>query len=133
MFIAAFPVVETWYEGHVGLYFAHRFAPGSRRRRAYFDLCHRVGRGLHRGRMTRPEWVEFCERTLDEACFYYPRRRMFAALQNSFGNPVVDISADYIRVRLKHRAQHVPALADPALRFVYHKRAGEILQVRKPV
>ena len=30
LFLAAFPVTETWYEGHVGLYFAHRFAPGSR-------------------------------------------------------------------------------------------------------
>jgi SAM-dependent methyltransferase len=133
LFIAAFPVVETWYEGHVGLYFAHRLPPGSWRRRAYFDLCHRLGRGFRRGRMTRPQWIEFCERTLDDVCFYYPRRRMFAAIQNTFGNKVDDISVDYMRTRLKDRAQHIPALADPALRFVYHKRAGEVVKVSKSI
>ena len=29
--IAAFPVVSTWYEGHLGLYFAHRLPRGSLR------------------------------------------------------------------------------------------------------
>lgn len=130
-FIAAFPVVETWYEGHVGLYFAHRFRPGSWKRRAYFDLCHRLGRGRQRGNMTRPQWIAFCERTLDDVCFYYPRRRLFAALRTTFGSPVDDISADYIRTRLKDRARHIPAFADPALRFVYHKRAGEVVKVSK--
>src|SRR5262249_41570364 len=60
-FIAAFPVVETWYEGHVGLYFAHRFRSGSLRR-AYFDLSHRLGFGLWRSaRPTRAEWVKMIE------------------------------------------------------------------------
>jgi SAM-dependent methyltransferase len=133
LFIAAFPVVETWYEGHVGLYFAHRLPPGSRGRRAYFDLCHRFGRGRQRGSMSRPQWVEFCERTLDDLCFYYPRRRLFAALQNTFGSSVDDISADYMRTRLKDRAKHIPALADSALRFIYHKRAGEVVKVSKSI
>jgi SAM-dependent methyltransferase len=130
-FVAAFPVIETWYEGHVGLYFAHRLTPGSRLRRTYLDLCHRIGRGLYRGNLTRAEWIKQCERTLDDACFYYPRKRMFAALQNIFGMPIEDIAIDYMRVRLGDRARNIPALANPMLCIIYHKRAGEIVKVRK--
>jgi len=52
-FISAFPVTETWYEGHIGLYFVHRFPKGSRLRQRYFDLCHRLGFGIHRGKHLR--------------------------------------------------------------------------------
>ena len=52
-FISAFPVTETWYEGHIGLYFVHRFPKGSRLRQRYFDLCHRLGFGIHRGKHSR--------------------------------------------------------------------------------
>ncbi len=129
--VAAFPVTETWYEGHVGLYFAHRLRPGSQLRLTYFNLCHRAGRGLYRGDLTRAQWVERCERTLDDACFYYRHRRLFTALRDTFGMPIEDISIDYMRTRLGDRAQYFPAFANPLLRFVYHKRAGEIVKVRK--
>jgi SAM-dependent methyltransferase len=131
LFLAAFPVTETWYEGHVGLYFAHRFAPGSHLRAAYFDFCHRIHQGLYRGDLTRAAWVRQCERTLDDACFYYPHQRMFGALKNIFRTPVEDIAADYMRTRLGERARFIPAFGDQLLRFAYHKRAGEIVAVRK--
>ena len=131
LFIAAFPVTETWYEGHLGLYFAHRFAPGSSARRAYFDICHRLGRRLYRRNLTRVEWVATSEKTLDDACFYYPRRRMLTAAEKIFGAPIEDMAVDYMRARLGSRARHIPAFADPLLRFVYHKRAGEIFKIRR--
>lgn len=129
LFVAAFPVTETWYEGHVGLYFAHRLNPRSRR--AYLDLCHRAGRGLFRGNLTRTDWIRLQEQFLDDACFYYPRGQMFAALTKVFGTQVEDIAVHYMRARLRHRARSIPAFADSILRFVYHKRAGEIIRVRK--
>jgi hypothetical protein len=50
------------------------------------------------------------------------------AIQQTFGGPIEDMSVHYMRERLGRRAQHVP----PALlRFSYHKRAGEIVRVRK--
>jgi SAM-dependent methyltransferase len=131
LFIAAFPVIETWYEGHVGLYFAHRFKPGSRVRRTYFDLCHRLGWGLYRGHLSRLDWIAQSEHTLDTACFYYSHSRMFTALTKVFGMPSEDIAVHYMRARLKNRALNIPPLADPLLGFVYHKRAGEIIKVRK--
>jgi hypothetical protein len=88
-------------------------------------------RASTRGDLTRAAWVRQCERTLDDACFYYPHRRMFAALNDTFRTPVEDIAADYMRTRLGERARFIPALGDPLLRFVYHKRAGEIVAVRK--
>jgi len=130
-FISAFPVTETWYEGHIGLYFVHRFSKGSRLRQRYFDLCHRIGLGIHRGKHSREAWVEKSGRTLDEVCFYYRRARMVRAVDDAFGRPIEDISADYMRTRLGPRAQRLPAFADPLLRFVYHKRAGEIWRTRR--
>ena len=46
--IAAFPVTSTWYEGHVGLYFAHRVPRGSVRHAAFVAAHHRLGFGLYR-------------------------------------------------------------------------------------
>jgi SAM-dependent methyltransferase len=131
LFIAAFPVAETWYEGHIGLYFAHRFKPKSRSRRTYLDLCHRLGWGLYRGNLSRRDWTDQSEHMLDAACFYYPHKRMLSALSKVFGASIEDLAAHYMRTRLKNRAFNIPSLADPVLRFVYHKRAGEIIAVRK--
>jgi SAM-dependent methyltransferase len=131
LFFAAFPVIETWYEGHIGLYFAHRFKPGSRGRRMYFDLCHRLGGGLYRGDLSRPDWIKQSEHFLDTECFHHSHRRMFTALKKVFGTPTEDKAVHYMRERLKNRAFNIPTLADPMLRFVYHKRAGEIIAIRK--
>jgi len=130
-FIVAFPVTETWYEGHIGLYFAHHFPKSSGLRQRYFDLSHRMGLGIHRGKHSRAAWVEKSGRTLDDVCFYYRRKRMLQAVENAFGAPVEDIAVDCMRTRRGARAERLPPLADPLLRFVYHKRAGEIWRTQK--
>ncbi len=130
-FIAAFPVTETWYEGHVGLYFGHRFKPDAATRRIYFDLSHRLGFGLYRHGKTRAEWLKMVETMLDESCFYYPYQRLMSAIEKTFGEPIEDIAVDYMRTRLGSRARYIPTAADPLLRFIYHKRAGEIIRVGK--
>jgi SAM-dependent methyltransferase len=127
-FIAAFPVIETWYEGHVGLYFGHRFKPGAARH-LYFDLCHRLGFGLYRSAgKTRSEWVSFAETFLDQSCFYYSHSRLMSSIAQAFGNPIEDISVHYMQDRLRSRAKLLPP---SVLRFIYHKRAGEIIRIRK--
>jgi SAM-dependent methyltransferase len=131
-FIAAFPVIETWYEGHIGLYFGHRFKSGTAMRRVYFDLCHRLGFGLYRNAAkTRREWVKMSEAMLDNSCFYYSHQRLMSSIETSFGQPIEDMSVDYMRTRLGSRARQIPSAADALLRFIYHKRAGEIVRVRK--
>lgn len=128
--IAAFPVTGTWYEGHVGLYFAHRFAKGSKLRDAYFRHARRLGLGLYHPNATPAEWARLSAKTLDDACFYYPHERMVRALEKTFRAPLEDMTVDYMRTRLGAR---VAALPDPLLRFIYHKRAGEIFRISKPL
>ena len=123
--IAAFPVVSTWYEGHLGLYFAHRLPRGSLRHAA-FVVAHRLGLGLYRGNLSATEWASMSESTLDDVCFYYPRKRMLDALRTI--GAADDISAHYMRTRLGNLVRHVPGAL---LRFVYHKRAGEIFKMVK--
>ena len=130
--IAAFPVTGTWYEGHLGLYFAHRFGKGSRLRQVYFTLSRQLGFGLYYLGVPPAEWARRSAKTLDDACYYYPLRRMKYAFENIFGAPIEDMAVDYMRSRLGERARLVPAAADPLLRFVYHKRAGEIFRIKRP-
>jgi len=128
-FMASFPVTETWYEGHLGVYVAHWFAKGSGWRDAYLSLAHRLGFGLYRDGLTREAWVRMSAKTLDEACFYRSRTHILAAIENTFGAKVEDVSAHYMHARLGARARSIP---EPALRFIYHKRAGEIFSVKRP-
>jgi SAM-dependent methyltransferase len=130
--IAAFPVKDTWYEGHVGLYFAHRLAKGSSLRDSYFRLARNFGFGLYHPDVTPAAWARLSARTLDDVCFYYPRKRLRLSFEKTFGAPVEDLAVDYMRTRLGARANNFPASVDPLLRVVYHKRAGEILKVHKP-
>jgi SAM-dependent methyltransferase len=123
--IAAFPVESTWYEGHVGIYFAHRLPPG-RTRHAMFVAAHRLGFGICRGSLTSAEWSTASEQILDDVCFYHPKVRVFSALR-AIG-PIEDLSTHYMRTRLGKRVRFLP---DAFLRFVYHKRAGEIFRLVK--
>src|SRR4029079_14061855 len=128
-FVAAFPVLETWYEGHVGFYFAHRFR-SRRLRRSYLSLGHRLGCGLYRKFPSRERWLSYFEDVLDRACFYRPRQQIVTALEKAFGAAVGDLAADYMRTRLGAAGHHLPGFADPLLRFVYRRRAGELIRVQ---
>jgi SAM-dependent methyltransferase len=129
VFLAAFPVRETWWEAHVGLYFGHRFAKGSRWRRQYFTICHRLGFGLDRVNSTSLQWAVEAERMLDAHCFYRSRAYLWPMIATIFGSAIEDISAQYMRARLG--AYTLPAKADPLLRLIYHVRGGEIIRTTK--
>lgn len=129
--LLTFPVRETWYEGHIGLYFAHRLGCCPSLRRAYIDVCHRLGLGLFRADLSREAWVTAAGRTLDTVCFYHRTRDVLAEIAGIFGAPPADLSVDYVRARLGGRAHLAPRLADPLLRFVCKRRAGLVLEARK--
>jgi SAM-dependent methyltransferase len=132
VFMASFPVEETWYEGHIGLYFAHRLAAWPRLRRRYFELCHGIGAGLSRQGRTRAEWVDFFEGYLDRYCFYVPGRRVLGLLEAQFGAPADDLAADYMRTRLAGAVAQLPSRADGLLRLICHIRVGLIIRVWRP-
>lgn len=122
--LAAFPVIDTLYEGHVGLYFAHWMKPG-RLRHAYFRAARSLGFGLYFTHLPAHEWARVSGDTLDNACRYYPLRRMTTALERV--GKRTDISTDYMRTRIP-AARRVPSLA---LRAIYAARAGRIYAVTK--
>lgn len=130
--LLTFPVRETWYEGHVGLYFPHRLGHTPSVRRLYIDLCHRLGFGLFRADLPRADWIAAAARTLDNVCFYHRTRDVLVEIEEIFGAPPDNLAADYVRARLgRSRASLIPPAADPLLRFVCRKRAGLILEIRK--
>lgn len=130
--LLTFPVRETWYEGHIGLYFPHRLSCCPALRQTYVDFWHRLGFGLFRADLRRVEWVAAAGRTLDTVCFYHRTRDMLALISDIFGAPAADLSVDYVRARLGRRGGALPRLADPLLRFVCKVRAGLILEVSEP-
>ena len=129
--IVTFPSREAWWEGHVGVYFAHRLQHYPALRRRYLDLYHRLGLGWFRENKTREEWVAGSVTVLDTACFYHRARAVIAEVERVFGGPVRDLSADYMRARFGAVSRLMPSAADSLLRFAYRVRAGVALEVRK--
>lgn len=132
VFIACFPVWECWYEGHVGLYFAHRLARVPRLRHAYLTFCHGLGLGLYRDGLDRRQWVAQLENVLDEVCFYHRGWMLTQAIESIFGAPATDLAAEYMRARLGIRSRRLSSATDRALVLIFRIRAGRIFSVRKP-
>jgi SAM-dependent methyltransferase len=131
VFVALFPVAETWYEGHVELYFAHWLPPPLQR--AYLRFCHRTGFGLHRE--MGPAWWEA---TLLEDAFYHRSATIDLWLKDAFGVPADSLAGDWMLARtnslkrwpLTPLARH--KAIRPLLEFACHVRAGRVLFARKP-
>lgn len=128
--IIAFPVLETWFEGHVKLYFAHRIAD-SRQRRLYLNVCHQLGLGNYREITPRSEWIRQVEYALDETVFYRSKGELLALISRVFDNVPECQAADCMRARLGPKAAHLPPQLDPILRALFQLCAGQVLLVRK--
>ena len=135
--IVSFPVSDTWYEGHVGLYFAHRLPKRLYVARNLFQsrtktwLRSLFTMNLHAGGMGQVFRAN--SRTMSVSII---RGRSYGMRSKKvFGAPVEDLSVDYVRARLGSRARSKNSgcrRSACSCAFVYHKRAGEILRVRKP-
>jgi SAM-dependent methyltransferase len=133
-FLAIFPVRETWYEGHVGLYFAHRLQRFPRAQQAYLELGHRLGFGLYRGKGSRA-WARYEGGVLQSVCFYHRMRDIERWWREAFETPPVSLAADFVAYRLKgsRAIAVVPGpLRNLLLRAIARARAGVVLAVRKP-
>ena len=132
-FVATFPLTETWYEGHVGLYFAHHLRSRPRLQRRYLALAHRLGFGLNRGGQASARWAQTNSETLQTACFYHRAADVRRWWQEAFGEAPVSLAADFVAFRLRHNriAALIPsAVRDPLFRIICHIRAGTVLLVR---
>ena len=135
-FIALFPSRELWFEQHVGLPFAHRFAPGSQAQRRYLAAAHRFGLGWQREGLTRAAWVERSIAALRDEVSYRPARAAEELFRREF--EVVDrAEAHWIRDRVAHGRLRplapliAPAVFDPALRYLGSRLATLAFVLRK--
>jgi SAM-dependent methyltransferase len=129
---AAFPVRETWFEGHLHLYFPHTLDRWPRLQRAYLHSARAIGLGRDATVANRTEWVDRCLEDLDSVIFLHRRDTVRALLQRH-GFSVECAATDYMRYRLGPRRAALVAKipgADRLLRFVCAKRAGEVLVCR---
>jgi SAM-dependent methyltransferase len=129
--IATFPVRETWFEGHVGLYFVH-WLPGVLQDR-YLGICYALGLGLR-----RECGVSGWQHTIRAMTYYYRRRDIISAYQNVFGRPPKSLSADWMLFRLAASPRLRPLVGFAGqswlrrlLAWVCHVRAGEVVSGRK--
>lgn len=133
-FVALFPVRETWYEGHVGLYFAHRLVDRPGLLRTYLHAAHRLGFGLARDGRDAPVWAEDFTHALRHMCHFHAAGDVRAWWREAFGTEPASLASDFVAHRLRgsRLAEGVPAaLREPLFRFVCHARAGIALSVRK--
>jgi SAM-dependent methyltransferase len=134
--LASFPVHETWYEGHVGLFFAHRLKRWPTLRHRYMAVSHRLGLGLYRS-ADAETWARTSAATLDQACHFHRKAHIEAAIQDVFGAPADSIAAAQFdahiaRMRLGRAGKLLDNAAGARLKeAVMHVRSGVALQVRK--
>ncbi len=136
--IAAFPVLETWHEGHVGLYFAHRLSSVPRLRLHYLKLAHTLGHGLYRAPgQSAAEWAQSSADTLDKACVFHRKAHALSLIEKALGHSPVDISSDYIDLQIRNSRFRplAPVLANAPGRLLKRAvagiRAGLVVSAKK--
>lgn len=133
IFLAIFPHAEVWFEGHVGLYFAHWLARFPQVQRAYLSACHRAGFGYYRDSGVGA-WMHI----LHDVTFYHRRRDIDAWWFEAFGNKPRCLAQDWMafRITASPKLAWLAPLAKrrwsaSPLRFVCHGRAGLVLEATK--
>ncbi len=120
-FLALFPVQETWFEGHLGLYFPHWFSGYPRIQRTYMTLLYRLGFGFRRSSFG--DWVTTRQRDLGTSIVYHREADVRAWWETAFGNAPKDLSQAYMRARLPR----LTFLPDWLLSAVCRRRVGLVL------
>jgi hypothetical protein len=133
-FLVLFPTVETWYEGHAGIYFAHHLQQHPRLLRAYLSLAHKLGFGILRTGKSARAWAEYMAGIIESMCYYHRRADAERWLTETFGAAPKSMAADYVAFRIGARVHRwLPkSLVRAAYRAVAHARAGVILAVHIP-
>ncbi|HRK19973.1 MAG TPA: class I SAM-dependent methyltransferase [Hyphomicrobiaceae bacterium] len=135
--LALFPVAETAYEGHAGLYCAHWLRRRPSLQARYFRTAHKLGFGLYREGYTSESWADVMVKSLGETCVYHRGGEVMRRLRIVFGSEPRSLAADYVGYRLERSrfsalTRRVPRVAlDPLLRGVCGVRAGKVIAVTK--
>ena len=131
--LAIFPHAEVWFEGHVGLYFAHWLRRLPRAQKAYLTASHFLGFGYYRETGVHG-WLHI----LHDVTFYHRRRNIEAWMLETFGEKPQSLAQDWMTFRVAASRPFAPLAplarsrwAAAPLRFICQMRAGVVLQATK--
>jgi SAM-dependent methyltransferase len=130
-FLALFPTREIWYEGHLGLYFAHRLQSHPLLLRAYLILAQKLGLGLNLHGWSGKAWVDNHFNGLTRMCFYHRGTDVRRCWREVFRAEPASLAADYVEFRLTQFAQFYRWIPAPTRSFLFrilcHIRVGAVL------
>lgn len=133
-FIAIFPHGGVWFEGHVGLYFAHWLARFPHLQHSYFVLCHNVGLGYYRDSAGVAGWTHI----LKDVVFYHRQSDVYMWWSKAFGARPESVADDWMIFRLagsRRLRWMLPLAARPwmaaPLACLCHIRAGLVIKITK--
>ena len=130
-FLALFPTREIWYEGHLGLYFAHRLQSHPLLLRAYLILAQKLGLGLNLHGWSGRAWVDNHFKGLTQMCFYHRWTDVREWWREVFRAEPASLASDYVGFRLAQFAQLYRWIPMPArnllFRILCHIRVGAVL------
>lgn len=139
-FLALFPTRDTWFEGHLGIYFVHWLPPRSKLQYAYLYALRRIGFGYYKRAMSVAQWTGHSQRVLNDAVVYHDGGEINRLWHTVFGAAPRSDAGAYMRFRLGN--SRFAALAGLAglpvtghvLKGICRVRAGRVLIVenRKP-
>lgn len=98
--VALFPTYETWFEGHVGLYFPHWLAKRPSLQLRYLAFCHALGLGYYRGHSSRAEWARNARATMEDHVVYHRDRDLRALWRDAFGREPESFGSTYVAMRM---------------------------------
>lgn len=96
-----FPVKDTWWEGHFGIFFLHKFPRDSFFRVGYARAWRLLGLGYHQSDRTSLEWAEYVCNWIDQYTCYRSERAVLEMFQKYFDDVSTD-SDDYLKYRLEN-------------------------------
>jgi len=127
--LTVFPNYEVWYEGHIGLYFPHRFRAHSYMQRKYLTICYKLGLGRKR-HMGIDGWMNI----LNDVTFHHKVNKINSDIFNIFHGYPEDIIEEFLEYRISLGRLPLGPLFKMGLMkkimiFIAKTRAGSTLRV----
>jgi len=122
-FLALFPTYETWFEGHLGLYFPHWLQGYPALQRAYLRALFALGFGFKRGSMTSAAWADMRQKAMGTSIVYHRERQVMDWWRSVFGKEPRSLAPTYMRSRMRRLGR----LPDWLLSAICRRRVGLVL------
>lgn len=136
LLIAMFPMADTWFEGHLGVYFAHWMRNLPKLQLSYLGLCFRLGQGYNHAGHNAGQWAHAMRQCLEREVYHHRWCDVRTLCRRNLGTEPIDIGERFIAHRLDRsrsgRGLMGMVRAAPSLaRRACQMRAGRLFEVSK--